>query len=482
MKRIISILFLIALCIVLDVSSVLAVTMDNGGGIKKVPYGDSKLAQSLSGAEYVDCYIPYKKTPKDIGGYSIGAREAGNRVTSSAGTPMSESVKNAPVATTVMEEVSYAYASNHRWNNYRYANPTGLDVNRESSTQLDIIKDKNGNEYYMTAVQPFFFNHNKAGKNGFPANCSGGYGEIIDVILTNGMCIHFVCFDINASGHTNGYKVGNDGDFDYVYTNCKLNYKQYNNLFSTQNGNTLELWGDTSRVGVISQAFKKKYNLGSGSGQNRIAYYRMYNKYIKESPKRNKGVGKGVDFSYGNVTIVNSPDESGADSTDNASNSDSESVIVKEQDLIGMPEVSKLMDGQEKITLSSRSDLDIGEQYSLGLVGNDIYTSTHVSMLNTARVLVTFVGLILVFYSVLLILGYIFDKTNRFFDFNLTAVLTLGAVTYTDDEDAKHLHGYASFGKLIFIAIVILCVGMLLISGGVFSFMSEVLYKIISIF
>lgn len=147
-----------------------------------------------------------------------------------------------------------------------------------------------------------------------------------------------------------------------------------------------------------------------------------------------------------------------------------------------MPEVSKLMDGQEKITLSSRSDLDIGEQYSLGLVGNDIYTSTHVSMLNTARVLVTFVGLVLVFYSVLLAAGYMFDKTNRFFDFNLTAVLTLGAVTYTDDEDAKHLHGYASFGKLLFIAIVILCVGMLLISGGVFSFMSEVLYKIISIF
>ena len=253
-------------------------------------------------------------------------------------------------------------------------------------------------------------------------------------------------------------------------------------MFSTQNGNTLELWGDTSRVGVISQSFKKKYNLGSGSGQNRIAYYRMYNKYIKESPKRNKGVGKGVDFSYGNVTIVNSPDESGADSTDSASNSGSESVIVKEQDLIGMPEVSKLMDGQEKITLSSRSDLDMGEQYSLGLVGNDIYTSAHASMLNTARVIVTFVGLVLVFYSVLLITGYMFDKTNRFFDFNLTAVLTLGAVTYTDDEDAKHIHGYASFGKLLFIAIVILCVGMLLISGGVFSFMSEVLYKIISIF
>ena len=114
-----------------------------------------------------------------------------------------------------------------------------------------------------------------------------------------------------------------------------------------------------------------------------------------------------------------------------------------------MPEASKLTDDQQKITLSSRSDLDIGEQYSLGLVGNDIYTSTQVSILNTARVLVTFVGLVLVFYSVLLTVGYMFDKTNRFFDFNLTSVLTLGAVTYTDDEDAKHLHGYASFDKII---------------------------------
>lgn len=482
MKRIISILFLIALCIVLDVSSVLAVTMDNGGGIKKVPYGDSKLAQSLSGAEYVDCYIPYKKTCGDIGGYATSATATGNMVTSGGGSAMPESVRNSPVATTVMEEASYTYAANHGWATNKYANPTGLEVTMESNTKLNVITDKNGNKYYMTAVQPFFFNHTKAGKGGFPANCSGGFGEIIDVILTNGMCIHFVCFDINASQHTNGYTVGSDGAFDYKYSNSKLKYPQYNNLFSTQNGNTLELWGDTSRVGVISQAFKKKYNLGSDSGQNRIAYYRMYNKYIKESPKRNKGVGKGVDFSYGNVTIVNSPDESGADSTDSASNSGSDSVIVKEQDLIGMPEVSKLMDGQEKITLSSRSDLDIGEQYSLGLVGNDIYTSTHASMLNTARVLVTFVGLVLVFYSVLLITGYMFDKTNRFFDFNLTAVLTLGAVTYTDDEDAKHIHGYASFGKLLFIAIVILCVGMLLISGGVFSFMSEVLYKIISIF
>ena len=472
MKRLAFIL-LIVLFICINICSVYAVTIDNNGDIKQVPYGDSKLASSLSGASYVDCYVPYKKTCKEIGGFATSASATGNMVTTGGGSAMPESVQNSPVATTVMEEASYTYAASHGWATNKYANPTGLEVLMESDSKLNVIVDTNGNKYYMTAVQPFFFNHGKAGTDGFPANCSGGFGEIIDVILTDGTCIHFVCFDINAAQHTNGIDTSGAGKFDYVYNNSKLAYPQYNNLFSTQNGNTLELWGDTSRVGVISGAFKKKYNLGSGQGQNRIAYYRMYNKYIKESPKRNSGVGKDVSFSYGNVTIANS-DEEGSNSSGSTG-----AEFVKEKDLIGMPEQSKLLTDQVKIELASRDKLDLGEQYSVSKVGDSLYGSSQVTLLNKARVTVVFVGLLLVFYSVLLFAGYMFDRTNRFFDFSMVGLFTLGSVIYSDDENVSHMRGYVSTGKLFFLIIVVLCVGMLLVFGGVFSVMSEVLYRIV---
>ena len=49
------------------------VLYDNSGHIRTNPYGDSGLPPFLDECDYYDCYIPYKKTLEQIGGYCVDA-------------------------------------------------------------------------------------------------------------------------------------------------------------------------------------------------------------------------------------------------------------------------------------------------------------------------------------------------------------------------------------------------------------------------
>ena len=48
------------------------VSIDNDGNAMDTPYGDSGLANSYSGLDYYDCYLPYNLKISDIGGYANG--------------------------------------------------------------------------------------------------------------------------------------------------------------------------------------------------------------------------------------------------------------------------------------------------------------------------------------------------------------------------------------------------------------------------
>lgn len=442
-----------------------AVSFDNDGDVMDNPYGDSGLDSTISGASYVDCYIPYLLTPEDIGGYATSASAAQNQVTTGGGSPMEESILKSPVATSVMKECPYTYAVNNGWATVDMANPTGLSVHEDSETGLDIITDDKGQEYFLTAVQPWFFNHDKAGQDNFPSGAASGRGEIIDVILTDGTCIHFVCFDINAAQHTNGTDSSGEGSFDYIYGKAPLNFPQYNNLYHAQNGNTLEIWGNSDS---IYQNFKNKFNLGGEEGQNRIAYYRMYNQYIWDSPQRESGVGNEPYFSYGDVTITSSSGEE-----------TSFEAIVSEWELVGMEHLkSQIADQQNKINLMSRDDLSIGEAYSVATVGENIALLKEANVIDTVRVSVVFVGLCLVFYSVLLLVAYLFDYTNSFLEISLVKIITFGYLEYSDDELAKNERGKASSKRLLFLVVFLIIIGCLFISGGVLRAVMEIMMNI----
>lgn len=442
---------------VLSPINVLAVTFDNDGLERSNPYGDSKLESSYEGTSYVDCYIPYKLTPKDIGGYALSATQAGMVVTQGGGCAMPDSIINEPVAVEVMKEAPYSYAVRNNWALVRYSNPSGFPVTTESGTGLNIITDNNGNQYYMTAVQPFFFKHDKKGTDGFPSDESGGFGEIVDVILTDGTCIHFVCFDINAAQHTNGVDYSGEAHFDFVYDNCDLKMKQYNNLFSTQNGNTLEIWGDPD---TITTAFKEKYNIGKGDDKNKIAYYRMYNKYLKDSPQRRSGVGKEVSFSYGSVTISSSSDSNGFSSYMES--------LVPENELEGMPQEELLNESQNSVSLPSASDMTAVERTTISDIRNSVKLSKQEKILSLLLIFIVFIGLLMVLYAILLLLAYAFDRSNVFFGVSLVSIITFGRIVSPDDE-------YIPFIKILKVFALFSIIGFFLVSMGAFSVISKFL-------
>lgn len=467
MKRLLMLVLVIILCVPLSAS---AVDMDNDGKSKENPYGDSKLPSCYDGVEYVDCYIPYDLTCGEIGGFALSASNASYQVSTGGGTAMSLVVQNSKVGTTVMRESSYSYASGQGWALVRMSNPTGFGVHTDDQS-INVITDANGNQYYMTAVQPFFFHHPKAGQGGFPANESGGFGEIIDVILTDGTCIHFVCFDINAAQHTNGVDNSGAGAFDYIYTNSALNYAQYNNMFSTQNGNFLEIFGDGNQATVN---FRNKYNLGSDDGQNRIAYYRMYNAYLKDSPKRADGVGTEVSFSYGNVSISGSTNGEDGD----------ESVTFKlprEDELVGMPEKSKLMESIININTVDQDSLNPREKFMLTDIGTGIVLERSYRIVENVRTFICFIGMFLIFYSIFLILAAIFDTVNNFVDISMVSVFSMGKLTYTTGADDTEAYGVLNRSKLIKSCIVLVCIGLLLVSGAIFTAISKLLIKLLSL-
>lgn len=456
-RKIIYIMLAIVLVFGFPISVQAAVTINNDGQVKSTPYGDSKLPSCYEGTDYADCFVPYKMTCGQIGGYAVGVQSAAHQVTTGGGSAMSQSIVDSPCCSTVTMEAPYSYAVSHNWLLVKYANPTGCKVETEPDTLLNYVVDSNGNKYYMFAVQPFFFRHHKAGQNGFPADDHGGFGEVIDVVLTDGTCIHFICFDINAAQHTNGVDNSGAGAFDYIYSNSKLNYEQYNNLFSTQNGNSMEIWMDK---GSGVQAFKDKFNFGSEEGKNKIALYRMYNTFLKDGPKRANGVGQEPFFSYGDVNISSDGEK------------DSEEML-SEWGLTGMPEKSKLMDNSKEITLVDDSSLGVKEQYSVSVTRQDMGTSKTVKVIDTARIVTVFVGLILLFYAIFLVIAGVFDRANQFIEVSAISMITFGKVKYLDDDYPNEADGVITTAKLVKIIAIVFAVGLFLVSGGMFLYVSK---------
>lgn len=468
-------LILSVLLSILWVLPVSAVTIDNDGKARDNPYGDSKLPSCYKNSKYWDCYLPYKMTCEEIGGYALSATATGNMVTTGGGSAMPESIRKSPVATTIMEETYHDYAVRRSWLLVKLSNPKGFNVTYEEDTGMNIVTDEKGQKYYLTAVQGFFFRHPGKGKDGFPDGSNVLYnGEVFDVILTDGTCIHFVMYDYNSDNHTNGTPTDADSAFDYSYSNSKLKYKQYNNLFSTQNGNTLEVWGRTNYLASTSggiqcvTGFKKKYNFGSKEGQNRIAYYRMYNKFLKDSPERESGVGKDVSFSYGKVNI------SSSESGDKKSEKNGSNMIPKEWDILGMPDKPKFSEKSASIELTDGSDLDNSERYIVGTVNTNLSTIKESKIVDLFRVGVVFIGMCLNLYSILMLVCLIFDRVNSFLDISLVSMISFGKIKVYDVENTgERADGYTPTGKVVLYCIVMFIIGMFLISGG------TVLYKLL---
>lgn len=436
------------------------VTFDNDGKERENPYGDSKLKKSFN-ADYYDCYVPYNLTALDIGGWSQGSS---NAISSVYKSPMSENAKKRKIS-------AYVNYEGDKYSRYFGSATKGYDA----ETGMTTYTDANGTVYYVTAIQHFFYNNSSAGQNGFPGFSIVNRGQIFDIILTDGTCIHFVVGDANAIQHTNAGADDNEGGFDVTYNFTDLLIPQYKHLFQAQAGNCLEVWGKSG----AASGFSRKYNFGSGEGENRIAYYRMYNAFIKNNPERMDGVPSDVSYSYGNVSIDGS-----SSSNSNGQSADSTGkTILAEWDLVGMGKFKNSMsDGQKKVELATKDQLSIGQQYSVTAIGSDLEMQQKAFKIDNVRVAVVFIGMCMIFYGILLGICTLFDKVNNFIDISLVKIITFGLLTYSEESSVKGKKGYANSGRIVFVISTLLIIGCLLVSGGVLPFMMDVINYFVDMF
>lgn len=437
---------LIGVLVLLSASNdVLAVNYDNDGNATDNPYGDSKLPTSIEGADYYDCYIPYNVKIRDIGGWANGV------LAYVYSTYDGDMERDDPQA---IEEsaFSYYYTIYHSMSSFM-----GFTASRDSTTELDIITDDNGNQFYGTAIQEFFYHSPKTGTPGFPgweSNEDIG-GQLVDVFLSDGTCIHFTVIDANASCHTNGGPA-EEKLWNVQYTFAPMVNETYKHLFSAAGGNMLEL------VGSNVTGFVNKYNIGKG--KNFIVYYRIYNKKITDNIKRPSNVGTGVSYNMGSVTMTGRKN-----STDNDVKVDDN--IPGEDELTDMPKLSLIKDKANQVTLLDEDSLSAKDKGTVAYIRETIKDDKMNDFMFKVKVVLVFIGLLMYVYVILMYAAYAFDYANIFVGISFLGILTFGMLDINSkgmNPSRKH-----TLKKIHKVAIVMLIVASIIVTESAYGWMSD---------
>ena len=153
--------------------------------------------------------------------------------------------------------------------------------------------------------------------------------------------------------------------------------------------------------------------------------------------------------------------------------------LIAEGELIGMPDTSKLAENQIEIVLPDRSELSLTEQRRTQEIG-DAIESQGVSIPTWFNHILFFIGICLVFYSVLLLVVMLFDYSNQFFETSLVTMLTFGTCRIVDEDylkDNPNSGKHTAMGKnrarisnltikmMVFRIALLMLIGLLIMTG-----------------
>lgn len=420
-----------------------------GKPIDKV-YTNCGIPTPYKGVKFYDCQIPYSITYKELGGIDVNMPDSTK--TSKVGTAfIRESCHNSRLSNGNLVLGNCKMGAKHL--------PDGVSVKDEGD--YCIATDKLGQKYYIAAIGQWC---RKATKSEEDKGYKVQGAQLFDVILTDGTIIHCVEGDNFGWGHSVGCE--NTGQDNVNYTRTEMKYPQYKGMCHANGGQLLELW---QPIGKAANLFNKKYNISSANKDNKIAYMRMYNKNIGQATNRgHKALSCKSDGSF-------SEDSDGGGS----GMSTGGKFMVSEWELEGMPSKSKLTGNQSDIELADRSGLGLAEVYTVDKIGDDITMKNKALTFDKARILISFIGLVLIMYSVLMFVAMIFDKANTFIEFSMVSFLTLGKLKYSAYENDSRINkkGSSNTSKLLISTVVILIVGMVIVSGAIWNGMSNIVYE-----
>lgn len=415
-------------------------------------YKDSGLVSSFKNVEYYDVAIPYQLTCEEIGGQSVN---------------MSDSLKKSNVGKQIAREWSFSTCKNK--SNICYNATVGKAASTETTEEgMEVIVDGNGIRYYVMAVQGFFFANSNA--ENFPAFSSESFGQIIDVILTDGTCIHFIYGDSNANKHTNG---GENGGSNYAALNKPL----YKNLFSYINANCPEIWAtENSSVSW----FRDTYGLSKNVS---IAYYRMYNASLGDTLEVTSEDAKNVSWKMA---------VSGSSEVAKEINEENGAVnvggVYSEEQLAAWTTLTEANIQADYLDDATRDSL---KQDDLSNLSNWEQNINNNKMENGAiallRKFVMLLGILIIIWSVLLYLAYWFDRINNFFYIDLLNIMTFGHLHMSDTEEectfkvkdlGKDGRKTVNHRAIITICLTAIAFGVLLISGWLYELIANLVLSI----
>lgn len=166
--------------------------------------------------------------------------------------------------------------------------------------------------------------------------------------------------------------------------------------------------------------------------------------------------------------------EFGGLSVDGSSNSDKVEAdlgndgLPKEWELVGMSKRKYLYESQNKIELpNGDSGLSVKQRQHLASIKEDVTAVDGFNLIVFLRTLVAFVGILFFAWAIFLIVAYLFDRSNIFFEISLVSILTMGSVTVMalDETDARR----ANTSLIARRAILSLVIGYVLVAGVMYS-------------
>lgn len=168
-----------------------------------------------------------------------------------------------------------------------------------------------------------------------------------------------------------------------------------------------------------------------------------------------------------------SSDDEGKSDKDSKS---SDSGLPDEWELVGMTKRNYMYDKQNDIKLPDSGSLSIAQGATVASLKEDIHGNDRFALINFLRTFIAFIGIWFFVWAMALIVGYLFDRSNVYFEFSLVSFLTFGSVSVLALEDGQERA--VSRSKVLKRVGLALIVGFILVSGAIYIGLSNVIYGI----
>ena len=159
-------------------------------------------------------------------------------------------------------------------------------------------------------------------------------------------------------------------------------------------------------------------------------------------------------------------------------------AVVNEWELNGMPVFSGIMVDGTPVVKVDRKSMSTAQLQSMIAIKDGIKDSKS-STFKTISVAISFLGLSMLAYAILLWAAFFLDRSNNFFEFSLVTTLTGGKVKVLDNDTPispeMKSSGFVNYQTWIYRCIVFSLCGALLLSGiipkGVYMFIDYFFYN-----